>query len=73
MSKVIGKAKVLSTEGYTTKDGRSGYRCVCMTDENQPTVIYRPADETPKQNDVYNMVLGYDKNLKAVVRYQKES
>lgn len=68
--KVIGKVKVISVEEYQRKDGSKGYRCVAMSDENQPTVFYRPAEEAPKVNSEYVQMLGYDNKLSAVVRYQ---
>lgn len=71
MSKQIGKAKVISSEEYKRKDGSTGFRVVAMTDESQPVVFYRPAEEVPHPNDEYGMYLGYDNKLSAVVRYQK--
>lgn len=68
--KVIGKVKIISVEEYKRKDGSKGYRCVAMSDENQPTVFYRPEEETPKVNSEYVQMLGYDNKLTAVVRYQ---
>lgn len=68
--KVIGKVKVISVEEYQRKDGSKGYRCVAMSDENQPTVFYRPEEEAPKVNSEYVQMLGYDNKLSAVVRYQ---
>lgn len=68
--KLVGRAKVLSVEEYQRKDGSKGYRCVALTDDNNPVVFYRPAEEEPKAESVYNMMLGYDSNLKPVIRYQ---
>lgn len=68
--KAIGKVKVISAEEYTRKDGTVGFRCVGMSDENQPCVFYRPAEEAPKENSMYIQVLTYDNKLSAVVRYQ---
>jgi hypothetical protein len=68
--KAIGKVKVISVEEYQRKDGSKGYRCVGMSDESQPCVFYRPAEEAPKVNSEYVQVLGYDGKLSAVVRYQ---
>lgn len=71
MAKTIGKVKVISVEEYTRKDGTKGFRVVAMSDENQPTVFYRPSEEAPKPNDEYAQVLGYDSKLSAVIRYNK--
>lgn len=71
MAKTIGKVKVISVEEYTRKDGSKGFRVVAMSDENQPTVFYRPSEEVPKVNEEYAQILGYDSKLSAIVRYQK--
>lgn len=68
--KLIGKVKIINVEEYQRKDGSIGYRCVAMSDENQPCVFYRPEEEHPKVNTEYAQVLGYDGKLSAVVRYQ---
>ena len=70
MAKLVGKAKVISVEKYERKDGSFGFRVVAMTDDNNPVVFYRPAEEQPNTDTVYNMVLGYDNRLSAVIRYQ---
>lgn len=69
---VIGKAKVFKTEEYTRKDGTKGFRVVAFSDQGDPVVFYRPAEEQPQKDDVYNMVLGYDNRFTAVIRYQKD-
>lgn len=70
MAKLVGKAKVINVEKYERRDGTYGFRVVAMTDDNNPVVFYRPAEEQPAVDNVYNMVLGYDNKLSAVVRYQ---
>lgn len=68
--KLVGKCRVISTEEYQRKDGSKGFRVVGMTDDNNPVVFYRPSEEEPKTDMIYNMVLGYDNRLSAVIRYQ---
>lgn len=69
--KKVGTAKVINAEVYNRKDGTQGVRCVAMTDDNQVTVFYRPGHEEPQKGTDYEMLLAYDKNLSAVIRYQK--
>ena len=71
MAKAIGKVKVISVDEYKRKDGSIGYRVVAMTDDQNPIVFYRPAEEQPQVGNDYAMVLGFDNRLQAVVRYQK--
>ena len=67
--KNVGKVKVLSVE--QTKIGENNmFRCVCLSDEQQPTVIFRPENEQPTAGTEYNQILTYDGKLKAVIRYQ---
>lgn len=68
--KDIGRVKILSVSEYERKDGSKGFRCVAMSDENQPTVFYRPEDEHPEVNMQYMQYLTYDNKLNAVVRYK---
>lgn len=70
MSKHVGNVTVLSAEVYQRKDGSKGYRVVGMSDENKPTVFYRPEEEAPKEGMIYQQVLDYDNKLSAVVRYK---
>ena len=69
--KNVGKAKVISTECYDKKDGTQLVRCIGMTDDNEITVFYRPGQEQPTKGTEYEMLLSYDFNLKAVVKFQK--
>lgn len=69
--KKVGTAKVITTECYNRKDGTQGVRCVAMTDENEITVFFRPGHEEPQKGTEYEMLLSYDFNLKAVVKFQK--
>ena len=67
--KNVGKVKVLTVE--PVKMGESNmFRCVCLSDEQQPTVIYRPENENPQTGFEYSQLLAYDGKLKAVIRYQ---
>lgn len=68
--KHIGNVEVLSVDEYQRKDGSKGYKVVGMSDDQKPTVFYRPAEEAPKAGSVYRQMLDYDNTLKAVVRYQ---
>lgn len=67
--KNVGKVKVLSVEPVRMGDSNM-FRCVTLSDEQQPTVIYRPENENPQVGFEYNQVLTYDSKLKAVIRYQ---
>ena len=69
--KEIGKVKVISAEAGTSKAGNPFFRCVGMSDENQPTVFFTSGKTTVKVGDVFGQYLSYDNTLKAVVRYQK--
>lgn len=69
--KKVGTAKVITTECYNRKDGTQGVRCVAMTDDSQVTIFYRPGKEEPQKGTEYEMLLAYDRNLSAVIRYQK--
>lgn len=69
--KEIGKVKLLTVENGTSKAGNPYYRCVGMTDENQPTVFFMSGKNPVKVGDVVSQYLTYDNTLKAVVRYQK--
>lgn len=72
MAKVIAKAKVYQVEMYIKKDGSEGARVVAFVDDGSPVVFYRAGNDIPVKDDVYNMVLGYDRSLNAVVRYQRD-
>ena len=69
--KNIGKVKIINAEPYRRKDGTTGSRCVGLTDDNNVCIFYRPAEEQPAKGTEYNMLLGYDSQLKAVVKYEK--
>lgn len=67
--KNVGKVKVLTVEPVKMGDSNM-FRCVALSDEQQPTVIYRPESENPQAGFEYNQILTYDSKLKAVIRYQ---
>lgn len=67
--KNVGKVKVLNVEETKIGDSKM-FRCVCLSDEQQPTVIFRPETEQPVAGMEYNQILAYDGKLKAVIRYQ---
>lgn len=70
-NKVIGQAKVFQTQEYERKDGSKGFRVVAFTDQGDPVVFYRPAEEMPQKDNTYNMILSFDNRFNAIVRYQK--
>ena len=70
--KEIGKVKVISAESGTSKAGNSFFRCVGMSDENQPTVFFANGKIPVKIGDIFIQYLSYDNTLKAVVRYRKD-
>lgn len=69
--KIIGTAKVLTSEMYTRKDGTYGFKCVGVCDDEHIIQMYRPGEEEPKKGDLYNMTLGTDNQLRPVVRLSK--
>lgn len=72
MAKQVGIVAVLNTEAYNRKDGSLAYRIVAMDEDGNPTVFYKDSSEgEPKKGDKYYMVIGYDKSLKAIIRYQR--
>ena len=71
MSKVIGYAKVFKVSEYQRKDGSYGCRVQAFTEDGDVVVFYRPAEEKPAKDMVYNMALDVDNKFAAVVRYQK--
>lgn len=47
------------------------YQITGIDGENHACVFYRPGNEEIKLGDKYNMCLSYDRNLKAVIKFQK--
>lgn len=70
--KIIGTAKVLTSEMYTRKDGTYGFKCVGICNDDRIIQMYRPGEEEPKKGDEYNMVLGSDNQLRPIVRLVKK-
>lgn len=69
--RIIGKAKVLSADMYTRKDGTFGYQCVAICDDGRIIQMYRPGEEEPKKDDEYSMILRTDNQLRPIVRLVK--
>lgn len=70
MSKIIGNATIFKAQEYQRKDGTLGCRCQGFTDEGDIVVFYRPAEEKPNKDTVYNMITDVDSKFNAVIRYQ---
>lgn len=70
--RIIGTAKVLSSEMYTRKDGTFGFKCVGICDDERIIQMYRPGEEDPKKGDLYNMVLRTDNQLRPIVKLVKQ-
>jgi len=69
--KNVGFAKVFKVSEYQRKDGSYGCRCQGFTDEGDVVVFYRPAEEKPGKDVVYNMFVDVDNKFSPVVRFQK--
>lgn len=71
--KNVGAVKVISAEERTSKRGNPYFRCVGMSDENQPTVFFARVEDNPKPGMEYTQILTYDNTLSAVIRYEKKN
>lgn len=69
--RVIGSCKIFTAEMYTRQDGTYGYKCVAMCDDGRIIQAYRPGEENPQKDDVYDMVLRTDNQLRPIVRLVK--
>lgn len=69
--KLVGKATVFKSVQYQRKDGSYGCRVQAFTDDGDVVVFYRPAEENPVKDTVYNMALDVDQKFTPVIRYQK--
>lgn len=72
--KVIEQVKILGmneTEFGQGEEKKKFYQITGIDGENHACVFYRPATEEPKLGEKYNMCLSYDRNLKAVIKFQK--
>lgn len=70
--KHVGNVTVISAEkGVSNRTGNPYYRCVGMSDDNQPTVFFAPANEEIKEGMQFKQLLAYDRSLNAIIRYER--
>jgi hypothetical protein len=74
--KVIGVLRVLKAEFQNFTDKQTGEVkemacCTGLTDDGEAVVFYRPASEEPTKDDIYQLVLSFNK-CKPVIKYEKE-
>lgn len=71
--KAIGNVKVMKAEErVSSKTGNKFYVCNGVSDENELVSFYASANDAPKEGDIFNQVLAYNK-FEAVIRYVKKA